>query len=126
MILIPLCIEKCVFSHRFSATALSSDLLHYPTISNIYFDSSLKAVVREPTLCKFLTFHNPNLISIFRRLGSLSKESVQARGSIEFFVTNLFFTVKGVLSSMPNPQAGGAPLVICMQLLIQYICCYPP
>jgi hypothetical protein len=43
---------------------------------------------------KILTHHNPNLISIFRRLGRLSKESVQVRGSVWFFVTNLFFMVK--------------------------------
>jgi hypothetical protein len=27
---------------------------------------------------------------------------------------------------MPNPQVGGPPLVGCPQLLIQYICSYPP
>jgi hypothetical protein len=27
---------------------------------------------------------------------------------------------------MPNPQAGGPPLVGCPLLLIQYICSYPP
>jgi hypothetical protein len=27
---------------------------------------------------------------------------------------------------MPNPQAGGPPLVVCPRLLIQYIRSYPP
>jgi hypothetical protein len=46
-------------------------------------------------------------------LGRLSKEYVQVRGSISFFVTNLFLT--------PDPNAGGPPLVVCLCLLIQYI-----
>jgi hypothetical protein len=33
-------------------------------------------------------------ISIFFRLGRLSKESVQVRGSLNIFVTSLFFTVR--------------------------------
>jgi hypothetical protein len=32
----------------------------------------------------------------------------------------------GVVSPLPNPQAGGPPLVGCPQLLIQYIHSYPP
>jgi hypothetical protein len=40
-------------------------------------------------VCKIL--HNPNLVSIFRRLDRLSKESVQVRGSFEHFVASLFF-----------------------------------
>jgi hypothetical protein len=66
-----------------------------PTKSNLYLASSLETVIWEPALYKLLTFHVPNLISIFRRLGRLSKKSVQVRGSLEVFVTSLFFTVKG-------------------------------
>jgi hypothetical protein len=40
-------------------------------------------------------FSVPNLMSIFRRLGRLSKESFQARGSVNCFVTSLYFTVRG-------------------------------
>jgi hypothetical protein len=32
----------------------------------------------------------------------------------------------GVVSTSPNPQAGGPPLVSCPWLLIQYICGFPP
>jgi len=31
-----------------------------------------------------------------------------------------------VVSNSPKPQAGGPPLVSCLQLLIQYICSCPP
>ena len=31
-----------------------------------------------------------------------------------------------VVSTSPNPQAGGPPLVGCPRLLIQFICSYPP
>ena len=32
----------------------------------------------------------------------------------------------GVVSTSPNPQAGGPPLVGCLRLLIQFIRNYPP
>jgi hypothetical protein len=32
----------------------------------------------------------------------------------------------GVVSTSPNPQAGGPPLTVCLRLLIQYIRSYPP
>jgi hypothetical protein len=91
-----------------------------------YLDSSLETVIREPTLYKFFTFHNPNLMSIFLRLSRLSKESVQVRSSLMTFVTNLFFYGEGLLAPCPTPQAAGPPLVVCPQLLIQYIRNYPP
>jgi hypothetical protein len=37
----------------------------------------------------------------------------------------LVFYGKGVVNSMPNPKAGGPPLAVCLQLLIQYIRSYP-
>jgi hypothetical protein len=55
-----------------------------------------------------------------QRLGRLSKESVQVRCSICFFVTRLFLRW-GVISPTPNPQAGGPPIVLCPRLLIQFI-----
>jgi hypothetical protein len=42
-----------------------------PAKSNLYLDSSLETVIREPALYKFLTFHNPNLMSVLHRLGRL-------------------------------------------------------
>jgi hypothetical protein len=59
-----------------------------PTKSNLYFNSSFDTVTSEPALYKHLTFH------VFRRLGSLSKEFVQVRGSYDVFETCLFFTVR--------------------------------
>jgi hypothetical protein len=81
-----------------------SHLTCTPIKSNLYFDSSVEAVIKEPALYKLLTFHNPNLISIFCRLGHLSKESVQVRGSIVFFITNLLFTVKGCYPHAQPPS----------------------
>jgi hypothetical protein len=105
MILIPLRIQKCVFSRRFGATALPSDVLHSHTI--LYLASSLKTVIKEPTLFKLLTFHVPNLIPIFRHLGSLSKESAQVRGSLE--VASLFFYGEGLLVPCPTPKLEDHP-----------------
>jgi hypothetical protein len=47
----------------------------------------------HPTL-SLLRFQVPNLMSIFFRLGRLSKESVQVQGFFRIFVTSLFFTVR--------------------------------
>src|SRR5215475_6012554 len=37
-----------------------------------------------------------------------------------------WFLRRGVVSTSPNPQAGGPPLVGCPRLLIQFIHSYPP
>jgi hypothetical protein len=75
-----------------------------PTRSNLYLSSSLESVFMDRALCKLLTFHVPNLISIFHSLGRLSKESVQVRGSLEVFVTSCFLRW-GVVNPKPNPPS---------------------
>jgi hypothetical protein len=80
-----------------------------PTKSILYLASSLETVIREPDLYKLLTFHNPNLISIFRTLGRLSKESVQVRGLCNLFVT-VFFPVRSFQIPYPTPELEGHPL----------------
>jgi hypothetical protein len=74
------------------------------TPTNIYLSSSLETDIREPVLYRLLTFQNPNLISIFCRLSRLSKESIQVRGTISFFVTNLFFYGEELLAPHPTPK----------------------
>jgi hypothetical protein len=58
-----------------------------PTKSSLYLASFLETVIWEPTLYKLLTFHNQNLVCIFRCLGHLSKVSVQVQGS---YIRNKF------------------------------------
>jgi hypothetical protein len=65
-----------------------------PTKSNLYLDSSLETVFREPALSKLPTFHFPTLISMSRPLGRLPKISVHVRGSYESFEASLFFMLK--------------------------------
>jgi hypothetical protein len=60
------------------------------------------------------TFHVPKLISLFRSCGR-PKEPVQLRGLSIYFVTSYFFLRWGVVSTSPNPQAGGPPLVGCVR-----------
>jgi hypothetical protein len=79
-----------------------------PTKYKWYLASSLETVIREPALYKHLTFHVPNLISIFCSLGHLSKDSVQVWGLCKLFVTNLFFMVKGCY---PTPNLEDHPLL---------------
>jgi hypothetical protein len=58
---------------------------------------------------------------------SLSPDCFVSRGSICTWVfLNRRFLRRGVVSTSPNPQAGGAPLVGCPRLLIQFIHSYPP
>jgi hypothetical protein len=83
-----------------------------PTKSNLYLVSTVETVIREPALYKFLTFHNPNFISIFRRLGRLSKESVQVRGLFRLFITNLFFTVKSCYLQAQHPSLRTTPCML--------------
>jgi hypothetical protein len=81
-----------------------------PTKSNLHLDSSLETVIREPALYKLLTFHNPNLMSVFHHLGRFPRESAQVRGSLMTFITNLFFYGKGLLAPRPTPKLENYPL----------------
>jgi hypothetical protein len=96
-----------------------------PTDSNLYLDSSLKTVIRESALYELLMFHVPNLMSILRCLGCLSKECVQVQGSL-MFCNKLVVYSEGLAPCPTPPPAGGPPLVVCPRLLIQYILTYPP
>jgi hypothetical protein len=76
-----------------------------PTKSNLYFDT----VTREPALNKLLTFQVPSLMTLFRRLCRLSKESVQARASCLCFVAGLFFMVTCCYPHAQPPSWSTAP-----------------
>jgi hypothetical protein len=58
-----------------------------PTIPSYLSKISSATALRESALYILLTFHVPNLISIFFCLGRLSKKSVQFRGFMLGFVT---------------------------------------
>jgi hypothetical protein len=90
MILIPLGAQKSVFSCWLDA-APSYLTSSTPTKFNLYFHSTFDSVACELALYKFLIFPVPNPKSIFHRLGYLSKESVQVRGSVWIFVRIYFF-----------------------------------
>jgi hypothetical protein len=64
-------------------------------------------------------------MQVFFSLGRLSTESARVRGPLWHFVTSLFLWW-GVVSSTPNPQYEGPPLVGCPRVFIQYIRSYPP
>ena len=96
-----------------------------PTAYNWYLANSLTAAVSEPALYRLLTFQVPNLISLFRCLGH-TKISAQVHSFLcEHFVSWCFLRW-GVVSTLPNPQAGGPSHVGCLLLLIQCIRSYPP
>jgi hypothetical protein len=46
--------------------------------SNLYFNSPYKTVISEPAQYRLHAFHIETLISIFRSLGRLSNEPIQA------------------------------------------------
>ena len=113
------------------------------TKSNLYLANSLAAAVSEPALYRLLTFHVPNKMSLFQLRDTSSRNSPTrryewgsslppdcfvSRGSISpcLIFLNRIFSRGGVVSTSPNPQAGGPPLVGCPRLLIQYIRIYPP
>jgi hypothetical protein len=104
----------------------------------LYLANSLATAVNAPALYRLLTFHVPTKMSLFLCLlrdtpprntpppGDPSG-GVVPRGSIsthEYYLTWVF--TGRVVSTSPNPQAGGPPLVGFPRLLIQYIRSYPP
>ena len=73
-----------------------------PTKYNL-FANSLAAAVSEPALYRLLTFHVPNLMSLFHCLGC-TKASVQARGKCLCFITKPVFTVRCCLHLTQTPD----------------------
>jgi hypothetical protein len=71
MVLITLSTEN-VYSPTGSVPS-PSHLTYTPTKSNLHVNISLETVIREPALYKLLMYFVPCLMSIFRRLGCLSK-----------------------------------------------------
>jgi hypothetical protein len=54
-----------------------------------------------------------------------SKGSIRVWCIVKCFVTKPVFLRWGVVTTSPNPQAGGPPLAGCPQLLVQCTCSYP-
>jgi hypothetical protein len=65
-----------------------------------------------------------NLMSLFRCSGR-TEVSVRSEAYCLSVSQQDTFLRRGVVSTSPNPQAGGPPLVGCPQLLIHYIRSYP-
>jgi len=73
-----------------------------PTKSHLYLANSLATVVSEPHLYRFLSFHAPNLMSLFQCLRR-TNGSFQARGACICFVTKPVFGHEESLSPwMPS------------------------
>jgi hypothetical protein len=87
----------------------------------LHYTNSLSAAVSEPAVYRLIKFHVPNLMSHISLLISyLSIDSGPRQ--VFMFCNKDNFTVR----ISPNPQVGGTPPVGCPQLLIKYICSYPP
>jgi hypothetical protein len=91
-----------------------------PTKSNLYFDISFATVMSEmPIQTSYISrtkshVHFPQMRSFIQSIHPSPRP----------FVRSLFFLRQGAVS--PMLQAGGPPPAGCSQLLIQYICTYPP
>jgi len=78
-----------------------------PTKSNLYLANSLAVVVSDPDLYSLLTFHVPNLMSLFQCLVR-TKGSVQARViCISFVPRPIFYSEE--LSPRPTPKLEDHP-----------------
>jgi hypothetical protein len=71
--------------------------------------TSLATVFNEPALYRLLTFHVPNLISIFRCLGR-ARESI-SEALVKYFATNIISYDGGLLAPHPTPTLEGHPLL---------------
>jgi hypothetical protein len=117
--------QATLYSPAGSVPPVSHLTSYTPTKSNLYFDISSATVRSEPALYRLLTFHVPNLTSLFLSLGRLSEESVQVRGPLWHFVKSLFLR-REVVSPTPKPQLGGPSFFGCPRLRIQYSRGYLP
>ena len=81
--------KKIIISCSYSIHLTSST----PTKPNLCFTNSVVTDVSDPYLYRLLTFHVPNLLSLFHCLGS-SKRAIQARSICIHFITRPVFTVR--------------------------------
>jgi hypothetical protein len=72
------------------------------TKSSLYLANSLTTVTTDPDLYRLLTFHVPNLISLFHCLGR-TEESVWFRGFLWYFVTWLILYGEELLAPHQTP-----------------------
>jgi hypothetical protein len=95
------------------------------TRSNLYLASSLETVIMEPALYKLLTFHNPNLISIFfPLLGSFIQRIRPGPRLYRNCLKKFIFYDEGLLAPLPTPKSwrttpcrlSAAAYSICSQL----------
>ena len=84
--------------------------------------SSIQSI---PPTSHFLNIHLPSSIISFLLLRSYQNISPGPRQEFMFRNKANFYGEK-LLPPLPNPQAGGPPLVGCLRLLTQYIRSYPP
>jgi hypothetical protein len=80
-----------------------------PTKSSLYLVNSPTTVISDPDLYRLLTFHVPNLISLFHCSGC-TEGSVWFRGFLWYFVTWLIFYCEELLVSRPSPKLEDHPL----------------
>jgi hypothetical protein len=99
MILIPLSIEKCIFTCWFGAYPA-----HLTTKSNLYFDFSFATVMSEPALYRLLAFNIPNLLSILPSFGHLSQIPARVKGPLWHFITSIFFWDEELLAPRPTSK----------------------
>ena len=116
---------KEVQSPALAVPPLSHPTSCTPTRSNLYLSNSLTTVISDPDLYRLVTFHVTNLISLAHRLVLHRRISPVSRPLC--MNRNMFTFLRwGDVSTSPNTQVGGPPLVGCPRLLIQNIRSYPP
>ena len=115
MIFVSFSIEK-IKSPALTVPPLSHLTSYTPTNSNLYLAYSLVAVVN---LTNTVSLHSKYQILCPFSIASVIPQH-QSRSKAHVCVRN-----KRVVSTSPQPQTGGPPLVNYLQLLIQYIHRYP-
>jgi hypothetical protein len=80
-----------------------------PTKSSLYLANSPTTVISDPDLYRLLTFHVPNIISLFHCLGR-AERSVRFRGFLWYFVTWFIFYGEELLAPRPTPKLEDHPL----------------
>jgi hypothetical protein len=113
----PWATDSCTPTQELPSILLNPKV-HYRVHNSSPLDPILSQINPAHSTSSYVRFK-----SIFLTSGRLCNGFFQGRGPLWHFVTSLFLR-RGVVSPMPNPQAGGPPLVGCPPLLIQYIRSY--
>jgi hypothetical protein len=105
---------------------LKGTTLMHQTNEHTYLLTPWSRVLLEKLTVNFAASQEFPRIYGTRKFLTVPTRARHQRKHLSWVILNIYFLRRGVVSTSPNPQAGGPPLVSCPRLFIQFIRSYLP